>query len=82
MICADDLKVLNDFKLLDFSLINNSFILIGHKIRCNILSYMLKEYYKIKNKIRIISNKEKIDQLSIKGAITIAKKNWIYKGGK
>jgi len=82
VICADDLKVLNDFKLLDFSLINNSFILIGHKIRCNILSYMLKECYKIKSEIKIISNKEEIDQLSIEGAITIVKKNWKYKGGK
>jgi len=73
-ICVDDLKVLHDFKLLNISLTDSSYLLIGHKIRCHILSYMLKEYHKAENEIKIISNKEEIDQLSIQGAIVIAKK--------
>jgi len=79
-ICVDDLKVLNDFKLLDISLTDSSYLLVGHKIRCNILSYMLKEYHKVENEIKIISNKEEIDQLSIQGAIAIAKKVGYLKG--
>jgi hypothetical protein len=41
---------------------------------------MLKEYHKVENEIKIISNKEEIDQLSIQGAIAIAKKVGYLKG--
>lgn len=81
-ITAEDLKVVNDFKLLDFSLLNSNFILIGHKNRCEILSYMLKKYCGVKNKIKIIYKKEDIDKLSIEGAISIAKKAGYFKKDK
>lgn len=81
-ITAEDLKVVNDFKLLDFSLLNSNFILIGHKNRCEILSYMLKKYCGVKNKIKIIYKKEDVDKLSIEGAISIAKKGGYFKKDK
>ncbi len=79
-ITAEDLKVVNDFKLLNFSLSNSNFILVGHKNRCEILNYMLKEYCGAKNKIKMIYKKEDVDKLVIEGAISIAEKAGYYKG--
>ncbi|MBA7531078.1 hypothetical protein ES705_23289 [subsurface metagenome] len=79
-ITAEDLKVVNDFKLLNFSLSNSNFILVGHKNRCEILNYMLKEYCGAKNKIKMIYKKEDVDKLVIEGAISIAEKAGYFKG--
>jgi len=73
-ITTEDLKVVNDFSLLHFSLSNSNFILVGHKNRCEILNYMLKEYCGVKNKIKMIYRKGDINKLSIEGAISITKK--------
>jgi len=73
-ISTEDLKVTKEFSLFNFSLINNNFILVGHKNRCEILNYMLKEYCGVKNKIKMIYKKGDINKLSIEGAISIAKK--------
>lgn len=78
-ITAEDLKVVNDFTLLHFSLSNSNFILVGHKNRCEILNYMLKEYCGVKNKIKMIYKKGDINKLSIEGAISIAKKAGYFK---
>ena len=78
-ITAEDLKVVNDFTLLNFSLSNSNFILVGHKNRCEILNYMLKKYCGVKNKIKMIYKKRDIDKLSIEGAISIAKKAGYFK---
>jgi len=79
-ITAEDLKVVNDFKLLNFSLSNSNFILVGHKNRCEILNYMLKEYCGAKNKIKMIYKKEDVDKLVIEGAISITEKAGYFKG--
>ena len=70
-IVAEDLRALNEYKTLN-CLLNCDFVLIGHKIRCKILSYLLKKYYRVTEKIKCIYEKGEIDQLSIGGGITIA----------
>jgi len=70
-IVAEDLRGLEEFKTLNCSS-HCDFVLIGHKIRCKILSYLLKKYYKVTEKIKCIYKKEEIDQLSIGGGIAIA----------
>jgi len=52
---------------------------VGHKNRCEILNYMLKEYCRVKNEIKMIYKKRDIDKLSIEGAISIAKKAGYFK---
>jgi len=80
-IAADDLITLNDFNKLNLSLSRN-FVLIGHKIRCKIFSYLLNKYYKNIENIKSIYNEEKISNLSIEGAITIVKKAGYIKEGE
>ncbi len=72
-IATEDLKVVKDFSLFNFSLFNSYIVLIGHKQRCEILNYMLKKYFNVVNKIEIIYKKEDIEKLSIEGAILIAR---------
>jgi len=71
-IATDDLIALNECNNLNLSL-NCDFILVGHKVRCEIFSYLLRKHYKIKN-INIIYNEENLRKVSIEGAIVIAKK--------
>lgn len=77
-IAAEDLKTINDFNSAKMSL-NNNFVLIGQKERCRIFSYLLKNYFEIDN-ITSISNKTEVDNLSIVGAVKIAKKAKIFGG--
>lgn len=72
-ITAEDLIVLNEFKILNQSF-EYDFVLVGHKIRCEILSYLIKKYYKTGGEIKCIYDKDEISQLSIEGAITIARR--------
>jgi len=72
-ISCEDLKVLKEFSLLNFSLSESNFILIGHQRRCRLLKYFLVKHCNIKGEIQTIYKKEEIDQLGINGAISIAK---------
>ena len=72
-ITTEDLKVVKDFSLFNFSLSDSCFILVGHEQRCEILNYMLKKYFGVKNKIKMIFQRTDIEKLSIEGAIFIAK---------
>jgi len=72
-IAADDLITLNDFNTFNLSLSRN-FVLVGHKIRCKIFSYLLNKYYENTENIKSIYGEEEISNLSIEGAITIVKK--------
>ena len=73
-ISCEDLKVLQEFSLLNFSLSDSNFILIGHQRRCRLLKYFLAKHCNIQNEIQTIYKKEEIDQLGINGAISIAEK--------
>jgi len=72
-IIAEDLRTLGEFKTLNYSLYC-SFVLVGHKIRCKILGYLLKKYYGVTERIKCVYEKKEIDQLSIGGGIIVAKK--------
>lgn len=78
-ITTEDLKVVNDFSLFNFSLINSYFILVGHKQRCEIFNYMLKKYFGVKTKIKMIYEEKDIEKLSIEGAIFIARQAGYFK---
>lgn len=80
-IVAEDLGALGDFDAMNFDL-NCNFILVGHKIRCEILKYLLSRHYGVSSEIRCVFDKEKIDWLSINGAIAIAQKAGYLKEGK
>jgi len=71
-ISCEDLKVLKEFSLLNISLSDSNFILIGHERRCRLLKHFLIKRYKIKKEIQTIFEKDKIDELGINGAICIA----------
>jgi len=71
-ISYEDLKVLKEFSLLNISLAESNFVLIGHKRRCRLLKHFLTNQYGIEKEIETIYEKEKIDELGINGAICIA----------
>jgi len=71
-IVTEDLRCLNDFDLLDFPKETN-FVLVGYKRRCNIFKYLLEKFYGIKE-IKEIVEKDRVDMLSIRGAIAVAEK--------
>lgn len=77
-IATEDLRTINDFSTANMS-INNNFVLIGQRERCRIFSYLLKSYFEINN-ITSISEKNEVDNLSIAGAVKIAKKAKIFGG--
>jgi 2-dehydro-3-deoxygalactonokinase len=72
VIAAEDMRAIHQFELLDFPLDTN-FILVGAQRRCELYDYLLKEKVHIKQDIFHISETQDIDQLSIKGAIYLAK---------
>ncbi len=76
-IAAEDLKVLDDFQIVGFSLPKPNFLIIGDKKRCHILEYLLNRCLNYKANIDILYEKSRIEQLNISGAITIAQKRGI-----
>ncbi|MGM0603377.1 MAG: 2-dehydro-3-deoxygalactonokinase [Bacillota bacterium] len=75
-IAAEDLTTINDFSTANMPL-NNNFVLIGQKERCKIFSYLLKKYFCIDNITQIFKETE-VNNLSIAGAVKIAKKAKIF----
>jgi len=59
-IAAEDLIALNEFKIFDQSSEKCNFVLVGHKIRCKIFSYLLNKYYGITGNIKFIYDEEDI----------------------
>lgn len=76
-IASEDMKILDEAEeLLGFEL-DTDIILIGHKERCRIYEYLIKQRKGFNNKITSIWNKEDIDLLSVNGAIEIAQRTKI-----
>jgi len=73
VISADDLKALNDFKLFNYNLNECNFIIIGNKIRCKILKYLLENYFDTKSKPICVYGEDLIDNLGYQGAISLLK---------
>jgi len=70
---AEDLRALRDFSLFDFPT-DTPFVLIGHTSRCRIFRYLLMRHCGIAREIRMITDAGEIDQLSIAGAVAIARR--------
>jgi 2-dehydro-3-deoxygalactonokinase len=71
-IVAEDLRAVNDFDLLNLPK-KATFVLIGYKRRCKIFKYLLQKFYGI-TEVKEIFEKDEVDMLSIRGAVTIAEK--------
>lgn len=69
-IAVDDMKCITEFE--NQGHFANTFILLGHESRCKIYSYLIKKKYGDKVKVENISDKGKLSELTVKGAITIA----------
>lgn len=80
-IASEDLRAVNDFDLLGFNK-NSSYVLVGHKERSKLYSYLLKEKCGVERYIKQINEENEIDRLSIDGAITVAKKAGYFKEDK
>lgn len=74
LLAAEDMKALHQVKELTH-LSSSNFILVGKTRRCLIYKHLLEQMINDKSlKVNIIDDEEKIDQLSIRGAISLAKK--------
>lgn len=71
-IAADDMKLVVEFEKQGYRA--NTYILFGHQTRCELYSYLIRK--KLGNHIRIISisDKEKLSDLTVRGAIKIAQR--------
>ena len=77
LIAADDMLSLGQMDMFGLGR-PRRFVLVGLRERCRLYAYILrKEYGDIE--VSVISDKEQIDQLSIKGMLSIAKKAGIIR---
>jgi len=73
LIAAEDMRALHQVKELT-GLLSNSFILIGMKLRCLIYEHLLKTKVSPECNVSMITEENEIDQLSIQGVLSLAKK--------
>jgi 2-dehydro-3-deoxygalactonokinase len=74
LLAAEDMEALHQVKELT-GLSSSNFILVGKARRCLIYEHLLKQMIADASlKVTIIDDEEKIDQLSIRGVISLAKK--------
>jgi len=69
-IAADDIKTIQEFKNQGY--LSNTYILFGHKERCELYSYLIKEKYGKDMNIISVSDPDRLGDLTVKGAIAIA----------
>ena len=74
-ISTEDLKVMEDFPMMGFSLEKPNFFLVGNQNRCRLLEYLLNRYLDTDKTIHLLYDKNEIDNLIINGAIEIAKRS-------
>ncbi len=70
-IAVDDMKVMAEFEKQGY--LANSYILFGHKVRCDLYKYLLKKKYGEGTNVICISDKNKLGQLTVNGAVSISK---------
>lgn len=73
LIAAEDIRALHQVKEL-MGLSSTSFILIGMKLRCLIYEHLLKTKVSPECNVSMITEENEIDQLSIQGVLSLAKK--------
>ena len=77
-IATEDMRAVHGFKAMGFPE-KTSYILVGDPIRCRIYEYLLKEKLKIADSVSSITDVYKIDMLSIKGAIFLARRGGLIR---
>jgi 2-dehydro-3-deoxygalactonokinase len=73
LIAAEDMRALHQVREL-MGLSTTSFILIGMKLRCLIYEHLLKTKVSPECNVSMITEENEIDQLSIQGVLSLAKK--------
>jgi len=73
LIAAEDMRALHQVRELT-GLSSNSFILIGMKRRCRVYEHLLKTKVNPECNVSMITDEAEIDQLSIQGVLSLAKK--------
>lgn len=71
-IASDDIKIIEEFVRQGFDT-KTDYILIGHKNRCKLYSYFIKNYIDNKSNISCVSDKEQIKYLTVSGALEVSK---------
>ena len=73
LLAAEDMRALHQIREL-MGLSSTSFILIGMKRRCRIYEHLLKTKVSLECNVSMITEEADIDQLSIQGVLSLAKK--------
>ena len=74
-IATEDLKVMADFPLVGFRQDAANYVLVGNTVRCRLLAYLMQQSGIPADRVHQCTDKAKIDQLSIQGALAIAWKS-------
>lgn len=69
-IAADDLNAFREMREMEY--ISDYYLLYGQKSRCELYTYMLKKEFGEQLVIESIYDKDKLDQLTVTGSITVA----------
>ena len=77
LFAAEDMCAINQVQEL-MNLSSTNFILIGVKSRCSIYKYLLETKISPECNVSMITDKAEIDQLSIQGVLSLAKKAGIF----
>lgn len=72
VIAADDMRMVQEFRKQGYAA--DRYILFGHEERCRIYTYLLRKRYGDGLEITCISDKEKMSELTIQGAVRIAQR--------
>jgi len=71
-IAVDDMKLVSEFEKQGYKA--NTYILFGHSARCELYSYLIRKKFGENIRIISVSDKEKLSDLTVRGAIKIAQR--------
>lgn len=72
-IAVDDMKIISEFERQGH--VAKTFILFGHESRCRLYKYLLEKKYGGGVKVICVSDKEKLSELTVRGAVAIANRH-------
>lgn len=72
-IAVDDMKIISEFERQGH--VAKTFILFGHASRCKLYSYLLGKKYGDGVKVICVSDKDKLSELTVRGAVAIANRH-------
>lgn len=71
-VAADDMRLLEEFERQGHHA--NRYILFGHEERCTVYSYLIHKMFGDSTEVISVSDKKRLSELTVKGAVTIAKR--------